>query len=121
MLHVVSGLFPRIPNDPGPLPRMVHENPMDEWNENEALFGQNDYIDILGDGSIHPARLMTNMPWWLRGFRGNELQMINRQRYGKRHFYETRPAEWDRMKKRADHLYNWINKKKRPPRPILYK
>lgn len=114
-------MFARIPGDSAPLARMVHEDPKDDWHETEALFGQNDYIDILGDGNIHPARLLSNVPWWLRGWKGNEIQMINRQRYAKWHYYETRPGEWDRMKKRVDWLYSWINRKKKPPRPISYK
>lgn len=43
----------------------------------QARFGQNDYIDLLGDGSVHPAQLLSHVPAWLRGFPGqhkaNEL------------------------------------------------
>uniref|UniRef100_A0A183EBQ5 Large ribosomal subunit protein mL51 n=1 Tax=Gongylonema pulchrum TaxID=637853 RepID=A0A183EBQ5_9BILA len=41
------------------------------------LFGENDYTDLLGDGSLHPAQLQYHVPAWLRGFpgqhRANEL------------------------------------------------
>lgn len=121
----LPGLYPRIPGDPGPLPRMLHEDVKDDWDQAEALFGQNDYIDILGDGNIHPARLLTNVPWWLRGFnglgKGGEIKMLNRARFARWHYQQDRPKEWDRMKKRVDWLFNWMNKHKRPPRPVPYK
>jgi len=43
----------------------------DHWTESNARFGENDYIDILGDGSLHPSQLLYHVPRWLRGFPGN--------------------------------------------------
>jgi large subunit ribosomal protein L51 len=48
------------------------------WSLKKSTFGQNDYIDILGDGDISPVDLIRGPPW-LIGFKGNELQRIQRQ------------------------------------------
>lgn len=48
------------------------------WSTKKATFGQNDYIDILGQGNVHPIDLIRGPPW-LIGFRGNELQRLSRQ------------------------------------------
>ena len=48
------------------------------WSFKKSTFGQNDYIDILGEGDICPVDLIRGPPW-LIGFKGNELQRIQRQ------------------------------------------
>lgn len=70
--------------DGGPLPKLdtplEHKPKMkakDNWSKKRALFGQNDYIDILGDGTLHPAELI-NAPRYLKAFNGNELQRLVR-------------------------------------------
>ena len=74
-----GGLLPRpdhkLNNEPLPMPEY---RPKDAWGERKATFGQNDYIDILGDGDVKPVDLIRG-PRWLIGFKGNELQRITRQ------------------------------------------
>ncbi|RNA34469.1 39S ribosomal mitochondrial [Brachionus plicatilis] len=74
-----GGLLPRLdPKDDSiPIPMPIFKSKK-SWSEKKATFGQNDYIDILGDGSVNPVDLI-NGPKWLVGFRGNELQRLSRQ------------------------------------------
>ncbi|CAG2105625.1 unnamed protein product, partial [Medioppia subpectinata] len=66
-----KGLLPRVVGDVAPLRTVPNTRLADEWRPKAALFGQNDYIDILGDGSVPVTDLMTNTPYWLKGFKGN--------------------------------------------------
>ena len=60
---------------PLPLPKHAFK---DNWSEKKATFGQNDYIDIFGDGSVQPVDLIKG-PGWLVGFKGNEMQRLIRR------------------------------------------
>ncbi|RWS17970.1 D-2-hydroxyglutarate dehydrogenase-like protein [Dinothrombium tinctorium] len=89
-----KGLLPRVKDDSVlPLCSIPQRKKPDPWNKREAIFGQNDYIDILGDGEIKPHMILKNVPFWLRGFRGNEMKTLQRKVAIFRHFRWLRPQK----------------------------
>lgn len=116
-LSLISGLLPRVKGDVAPLRTVPSDRKPNPWRPKDALFGQNDYIDILGDGSINPTQLMTSTPHWLKNFRGNEMQMLIRRRTAFRYWQWCRPKKWTELNLRIDRLYRKLNYKTPPPRP----
>lgn len=100
-----GGLLPR------PDPKLNDEDlPMpeykkvDRWSTKKATFGQNDYIDILGDGTVKPVDLV-RAPDWLIGFKGNELERLNRQmRFHGNELKAKNPNKFHDINKRIKYL-----------------
>ncbi|KAH9401022.1 39S ribosomal protein L51, mitochondrial [Tyrophagus putrescentiae] len=112
-----QGILPRIRGEELPLHSIPNEKKSDPWRANAVLFGENDYIDILGDDRIHPTQTMASIPAWLRKFRGNEMQMLIRKRQAKAHWRWSRPQKWTHLNKRIDFLYKRLNYKTEPRKP----
>ncbi|XP_041378079.1 39S ribosomal protein L51, mitochondrial-like [Gigantopelta aegis] len=108
---ITGGTLPRVEHSRHNLPFPIYE-PKDFWTRKKALFGQNDYIDILGDGDIHPADLIAG-PAWLIGFRGNELQRLVRRMHFQGHKMKWMyPTKYHQMRKRIWFLYKKYNQKR---------
>lgn len=93
----------------------------DPWHKKEARFGENDYIDILGEGQVHPITLQTHIPSWLRGWRGSEMEMLQRQAHALIYMKTKRPEQWHYLQKRIHKLHTYMNNKSRPPLIQKYK
>ncbi|BFZ23518.1 hypothetical protein BsWGS_26557 [Bradybaena similaris] len=101
-----QGLLPR---DGIPVRSLPPFRPKDQWTPKKALFGQNDYIDILGDGDVHPADLLTG-PRWLIGFKGNERdRMIRKMEWEGPRLKVFYPSEYNRIEKRIRYLTKLYN------------
>ncbi|VDD76025.1 unnamed protein product [Mesocestoides corti] len=107
-----GGVLPRIEWDDEPV-RLPDYEPIDQWAPHRAYFGQNDYIDILGDGRLGPADFYTGPSWALNA--RNEFQRVCRLLYDPAvvaWLEEFEPTRLKDLRKRHKFLYTRVNKRK---------
>ncbi|CDW53964.1 39S ribosomal protein L51 [Trichuris trichiura] len=114
--HNLGELLPRKKDDMRPVEKPAYQL-KDQWCQEKALFGQNDYIDLLGNGTIHPAQLLYHVPPWLRGFpgqhRANELiKLIHYRNLYQEKMKRNTPKRWHELCKRIKYLLKYHNYKK---------
>lgn len=106
-----SGAMPRLDEDAEKIDSMPIYTPENPYAPKRALWGQNDYIDILGDNpdALKPHEVHYHMPKYLRGLDGygNDYQQALKI---KAHLAETataevKPRDWDFLTKRIDRRY----------------
>ncbi|XP_011297029.1 39S ribosomal protein L51, mitochondrial [Fopius arisanus] len=107
----IRGLLPR--EDERRIRQLPIYRPKDRWSVRRALFGQNDYVDILGDDSLNPTRIQYITPSWLRGVKGNEMQLLIRKKkiFSKGIFPISNPTRWNDINKQIKFLYKFLNRK----------
>ncbi|XP_021346812.1 39S ribosomal protein L51, mitochondrial-like [Mizuhopecten yessoensis] len=103
-----------LPRDDKPFRAMKKYQVKNRWDEKHSLFGQNDYIDILGDGDVHPADLQKG-PLWLIGQKDrSELhRLLRRLRMEGGKIKAMYPTKYEAMNKRVRYLYRRYNKTNR--------
>ncbi|XP_055863409.1 39S ribosomal protein L51, mitochondrial-like [Biomphalaria glabrata] len=108
--YMTDGVLPRHER---PVRSLPPYRPSDSWSTKKALFGQNDYIDILGDGTVHPADLLTG-PRWLIAFKADErLRLLRQMEWEGNRLKLFYPSEYNRIQKRIRYLTKIYNFKRK--------
>jgi len=96
----MSGTLPRIGNDYARVPSKKIFKPQNPFAPSNALYGQNDYFDILGDDQSHVTQTHYHIPKYLRGLDHHKhhykLLIKQRQELGTGGMPEVLPMRWDR-------------------------
>merc|ERR1719268_365322 len=108
----MSGALPRIAEDEEK--RWDHREvftPENPWAQKRALFGQNDYIDILGEDpdAFRPSEVNYEQPEWLREVHerqtGYQRLLMKKKLLEETDYPETNPKSWEELKDILKRLY----------------
>merc|ERR1719320_717332 len=111
-----SGALPRISEDEE---RWEYGNvyaPPNPWAQKRALFGQNDYIDILGDDpdAFRPSEVNYEQPEWMREVTvkntAYQSLLLKKRLLEETDYPETHPKTWEELDKMVDRQYKKVRK-----------
>jgi len=111
-----SGALPRISEDDERWDHRPVYTPENPWAQKRALFGQNDYIDILGEDpdAFRPSEVNYEQPEWMReiSVKNTAYQsLLHKKRLLEETDYpETHPKTWDELEKMVDRQYKKTRK-----------
>jgi len=109
-----EGPLPRIKDDSPSIKQVALYKPNNAWSPTNALAGQNDYIDILGSGELHPKQLLYHVPEYLKGAYHKEkhFQVMLRRQRALEHtpFPKAFPSKWQGWQLNMLAEHRWINR-----------
>lgn len=113
----VSGALPRISEDEEK--RWDNRNvytPPNPWAQKRALFGQNDYIDILGEDpdAFRPSEVNYEQPEWLREVSVKAVPyqrlLMQKKLLEETEFPTTHPKSWSELNDMLHRMRKKVNK-----------
>jgi len=105
-----SGALPRISNDEERWDARDVYAPENPWALKRALFGQNDYIDILGEDPdmFRPSELNYEQPEWLREVPKEAVPyqrlLMKKKLLQETDFPETHPKTWEQLVQKVERI-----------------
>jgi len=111
-----SGALPRISEDDERWDHRPVHTPDNPWAQKRALFGQNDYIDILGDDpdAFRPSELNYEQPEWLREVTIHmtpyQRLLMKKKLLEETDYPTTHPKTWDELTKEVKRLHDKVVK-----------
>jgi len=103
-----SGALPRISEDEERWDARRVFTPENPWAQKRALFGQNDYIDILGEDpdALRPSEVNYEQPEWLREvphqMHPYQRLLMKKKLLEETDYPTTHPKTWDELNKMID-------------------
>lgn len=98
-----SGSLPRISENDKRFDNRDVYAPENPWAQKRALFGQNDYIDILGEDPdmFRPSEVNYEQPEWLREVSKNAVPyqrlLMKKKLLEETDYPETNPKSWEQL------------------------
>jgi len=113
-----SGALPRISNDEERWDVRDVYAPENPWALKRAIFGQNDYIDILGEDQdmFRPSELNYEQPEWLRevpsASKPYQRLLMKKKLLQETDYPETHPKTWQELCAKVERLRNTMSLRK---------
>jgi len=105
-----SGALPRISEDEERWDNREVYAPENPWALKRAIFGQNDYIDILGEDPdmFRPSELNYEQPEWLREVNAGTVPyqrlLMKKKLLQETDYPETHPKTWEQLCQKVERI-----------------